>query len=109
MTETITTEQRRMRPTSDVMFREVSGEAVLLDLTKGQYYGLDEIGCRVWSLLHEGASVAAILDELVAEYDVEGSVLSADIEELIGELRAAGLVEPTSEQPAFSSGSMDGR
>ena len=43
----------------DVLFNDVGGEAVLLNLETGQYYGLDEVGTRMWSLLAECGQVEA--------------------------------------------------
>jgi len=76
----------------DVLFQEVGGEMVLLDLASEQYFGLDEVGVRIWTLLAEGASVGRILDALEAEYDVERAVLERDVDALLDELAEAGLV-----------------
>lgn len=37
----------------DVLFRELDSEGVLLDLETERYYTLDDIGARMWQLLHE--------------------------------------------------------
>ena len=39
---------------------ELGGEAVLLDLTTGVYYGLDPVGTRVWRLLQQPRSLAEL-------------------------------------------------
>ena len=76
----------------DVLFQEVSGETVLLDLNSESYFGLDEVGTRVWQLLSGGNSVAAMLDVLLNEYDVEREQLEMDVEELLNSLIEAGLI-----------------
>ena len=76
----------------DVLFQEVSGETVLLDLASENYFGLDEVGTRIWVLLNEGKNSGQILDVLINEYEVERSVLAADIEELLQGLIEAGLI-----------------
>jgi len=48
-----------------MLFQEVSGENVILDLASESYFGLDVIGTREWSLLEAGACVAAMLDVLM--------------------------------------------
>ena len=50
---------RTFQLSPDVLFQEVSGEMVLLDLNSEQYFGLDEIGARIWSLLESGAGESA--------------------------------------------------
>ena len=37
----------------DVVFRDLDGEAVLLNLALGIYFGLNEVGTRMWNLLHQ--------------------------------------------------------
>jgi hypothetical protein len=77
----------------EVLFQEVSGETVLLDLESESYFGLDEIGTRVWVLLNEGKSVGQMVDVLQEEYEVERVTLEGDIDELLGELAEAGLIK----------------
>ena len=77
----------------DVLFQEVSGETVLLDLESEQYFGLAEVGTRIWALLNEGQGVAAIVETLLTEYEVEREQLEADVRELLAALLDAGLLE----------------
>lgn len=76
----------------NVVAREVGGETMLLDLASGTYFGLDPIGGRFWQLLEEGKSSGEARDVLLAEYDVTPEVLESDLESLLGELAANGLV-----------------
>ena len=55
----------------EVLFQEVSGEIVLLDLASESYFGLDEIGARIWALLNEEKTVGQIVGVLL-----EGIVLA---------------------------------
>jgi hypothetical protein len=75
-----------------VMARQVGDETVLLDLASGNYYGLDPVGARIWQLLGEGKTLVEVCDALVAEYDVPRSTLESDVERLVGELGAKGLL-----------------
>lgn len=76
-----------------VLFQEVSGETVLLDLDSESYFGLDEIGTRIWMLLNEGRGQGGIVDALLEEYEVERDTLEADVAELLGNLLEAGLIK----------------
>ena len=77
---------------SDVLFQEVAGETVLLDLASEQYFGLDEVGTRIWALLGEGKAIDAIVSVLLEEYEVERARLESDVRELLGSLLEAGLI-----------------
>lgn len=76
----------------EVMSQEVSGETVLLDLQSESYFGLDEVGTRVWQLLQEKDDLQGVYDVMLAEYDVEPDQLKDDLEELLGKLSDSGLV-----------------
>ena len=77
---------------SEALFQEVGGEMVLLDLASESYFGLDEVGARVWGLLSDDKNVGQILDTLLQEYEVDRETLEADVEELLGSLLEAGLI-----------------
>jgi len=76
----------------DVLFRELDGEGVLLDLETEQYYTLDDIGVRMWQLLHENKEVELVVAPLLGEYDVDEATLRQDLAKLIARLSEAGLI-----------------
>ena len=51
----------------DVVFRDLDGETVLLDLRGGVYFGLDGVGARIWQLLQRPTSLRAVRDVLVKQ------------------------------------------
>lgn len=81
-----------VRITPDVLHQEMGGETVLLNLANEKYFGLDLVGTRVWQLLNETQSADDVVTRLTEEYDVPTEQLRADVERLITELVAAGLV-----------------
>lgn len=80
-------------PSPDVVFRELEGEAVLLHLETGLYFGLDPVGTRIWSLLAQGTPLRRLHARLLEEYDVAPARLEADLLQLATRLLASGLVE----------------
>jgi hypothetical protein len=75
-----------------VIYRELSGEVVLLNLQSGVYYGLDTVGSRIWQLLMESRGLDEVCAIMLDEYDVDPDTLQADVETLVGELSDKGLV-----------------
>ena len=75
-----------------VVFRQMDDGAVLLDLESGVYFGLDEIGTRVWTLLVDCGTPAAVCSAMLQEFDVDPDVLTGDVLRLVGELQQNGLV-----------------
>lgn len=81
-----------VRITPDVLHQELGGETVLLNLANENYFGLDEVGTRVWQVLGETHSASDVVSRLTEEYDVPTEQLRADVSRLISDLAAAGLV-----------------
>jgi hypothetical protein len=82
-----------------VLFRELDGEAVLLDLQSERYYGLDDVGTRMWSLLSEHGDVRVVYERLLSEYQVDGTVLERDLARMIGELARFGMLTVEGDVP----------
>lgn len=72
----------------------VGDETVILHLGNGTYYGLDPIGARLWEALKAGRTVASVVDEVLASYDVERSQVEQDLLALIESLAANDLLLP---------------
>jgi hypothetical protein len=75
-----------------VLFQEVAGEAVLLNLQTEQYFGLNEVATRALQLLQQDGRLAVVFETLAREYDVAPERLSGDLVALIRDLETAGLV-----------------
>ena len=72
---------------------DLAGETVLLSMKTARYYGLVDVGARIWSMLREPVSVAVICATIAREYDVTLERCEADILRFLEELEAQGLVE----------------
>jgi hypothetical protein len=84
---------RSVRIPDHVLARAVDGELVLLNLDNENYYGLDEVGTAMWEAISTTASVGDALQELLGQFDVDEERLTADLDQLLGELSSRGLVE----------------
>lgn len=84
---------KRVAAREGVLVREVQGEAVLLNLDRECYFGLDPVGTRMWGVLTQAGNVQLAIDQLGAEYEVDPAELGADVGRFLGELEDAGLVD----------------
>ena len=82
---------------SDILTQEVSCETVILDLNSESYFGLDEIGTRIWQLIQEQKDLKSVTATMLNEYDVEEKQLAEDIEDLLAKLDEAGLIKLNSD------------
>jgi hypothetical protein len=78
---------------AQVLFRELQGELVLLQLERGAYFGLDPVGAHIWQLLREERSLGEVVQALVAEYDVSEPRAREDVVDLVRRLQEHGLVD----------------
>jgi Coenzyme PQQ synthesis protein D (PqqD) len=84
---------QRVIASESVLVRELSGEAVLLNLDSEMYFGLDEIGFRMWTVLTTADSIDAAYKQLLSEYEVQPEELLESLDALIGQCMEQGLLE----------------
>lgn len=82
----------RVRRSAEVLHREIEGEAILVDLDSGRFFGLDEVGARVWAGMEREATVASLVDLVVAEFRVGRPRAERDLLALLRDLAKRGLV-----------------
>ncbi len=82
----------RVRVPDDVLISNLQDESVILNLKSERYFGLDDVGTRMLSLLSTSDSIEAAYESLAAEYDVDREALRQDLATLIENLLQQGLV-----------------
>jgi len=83
---------RIVRVPDDVLFRELHGEAVILNLASSTYFGLDAVGTRIWQLCEAHGSLQAVLEAMQREFDASGDKLQLDLLMFVDELVSKGLL-----------------
>jgi hypothetical protein len=76
----------------DIHERAFDGDLVLLDLARGDYFGVNEVGARLWAGLVAGKTAREVAVEIQPDYDVSPDTLLADLEMLTTQLVARGLI-----------------
>ena len=61
----------------------------MMNISKGNYYGLDTVGGRVWESIAEPKQVGELFDALVTEYTVDRATCEADVLRFLIETRSA--------------------
>ncbi len=83
----------RIVVSQDQVSCDLSGEAAILNLKAGVYYGLNTVGASIWKLIQEPRSVKEIQAAIQEEYEVEPDQCGRDVLELLQELSTNGLIE----------------
>ena len=77
---------RPLAPAPDVVYRDVNGEAVILHLGTSTYFGLDEVGTRIWQLAVDGRTLREICAALPEEFDAPAGQIEHDVVSLVDQL-----------------------
>ena len=85
--------QSKISVPSSVYVQPLVDETVILDTATGKYYGLDNVGARIWNLLVEHRDVGTAFNILLEEYNVEAPRLEKDLLELVDKLADMELVK----------------
>jgi len=86
-----------VRITDDVIFNDLQGEVVLLNLKTGIYFGLDPVGTRIWQLIQDHGVLGPVRDAMLQEFEVSAERLWEDLRDLVGRLADNELVEVINE------------
>lgn len=81
------------RKRADARYRNVGGEGVVVRQAAGEVLVLNEVGARVLDLLDAETPVAALVDALAAEFDVDRAALERDVAAYLRDLLDAGIIE----------------
>ncbi len=72
---------------------DMDGEKVMLSIQSGKYYNLGKVGGRIWELIAAPVQVAAVVDSLVDEYEVERSDCEAQVLAFLEHLQGEQLIQ----------------
>jgi hypothetical protein len=76
---------------------DVDETIVMMSILQGKYYGLDEIGTRIWELIAEPRSIGAVCATLLQEFDVDEETCRRDVLDFVRELAGEKLVRVVDE------------
>jgi hypothetical protein len=65
---------------------KIGEEVVMLDMESGFYFGLNSVASVIWGLLAEEIGFEKLIDQLMAQFDVERALCEADTLELLDQM-----------------------
>lgn len=81
----------------DLTVADLGEEAVLLDASTGMYYGLNEVGARVLSLIGQPRAVGEVMAAVLEEYDVPTDKLRPELTAFLEKMAERGLIQQCNE------------
>ncbi len=86
------TDTTRIAARPDQISSDLEGETILLHMTSGLYYGLNDVGVKIWTLIQTPQTLADLRQTLLNEYDVAPEDCDRELKELLISLSEADLV-----------------
>ena len=90
---------RCLRVREGVVFKELDGESVLLDLSSGTYFGLNDTGTCLWQGLTESQDLDAAVCRLLERFDIDSARARADATRLVATLVEKRLLVSADDRP----------
>lgn len=78
-----------------ILFVPVDGEAVLLSIDSGKYFGVSGAFQHLLEGLREGLTRDDMIAQTCARYDVQADAAAADLDRMLAELTKAKIIERT--------------
>jgi len=88
-------------PRADLVCRIVEGEVVILDKSSGKIHQLNSTASFVWNRLDGHTSLAAIVTDMVREFDVEFEIARADVARVVADLARLELIASSEPESAI--------
>ncbi|NBC83042.1 MAG: lasso peptide biosynthesis PqqD family chaperone [Bacteroidetes bacterium] len=87
----------RIKRKTDVISSQIDGEAVMMSLKNGEYYGLNETGSYIWDELVNESSVNKLVAQLTQQYEVDENTCLDEVTRLVYDLQKKDLIEVVEE------------
>ncbi len=76
----------------NIDWKEFDNESVLLNLSTGYYFRLNQVGTFVWPLINEDHNIGDMVDQVVAKFEVSQRQAKSDIHDFIEQLLTEQLI-----------------
>jgi hypothetical protein len=85
--------QMRVRRKDDVLDTEIDKETVMMDINKGRYFRLNEMGTRIWTELAQPVVIGDLCDRLTAEFNAPPEQCREEVLDFLGNLLSRGMLQ----------------
>lgn len=81
-----------IRRADNILAAPLDDTLLMMSVEKGMYYGLHGVGPRIWELLEQPTTEAALVAALLAEFEVDADVCATQVSAFLAGLRERGLL-----------------
>lgn len=76
----------------EMLSSDMDGEKVMMSIENGEYYGLNQIGSRIWELIETPKTIDELIGKLTDEFDVSPELCENDVMVFLKELLEKNLI-----------------
>lgn len=77
---------------NEIVFSKMDDEIVMMNLEKGEYYGISPVGSRIWELLETPQTVDDICRTLCEEYAVTLEQCTEEVLSFITQMKGKNII-----------------
>jgi len=77
---------------SNLDVTDLNGEKIMMNLERGEYLALNDVGSRIWEIIDKSVNVNDIINTLINEYNIDFKTCEASVMEFLGSLNNAELI-----------------
>jgi hypothetical protein len=77
---------------SQIIYENIDGELVLINMSKGSYYSTDAVGAQLWELIIAGCRVEEMQEHIHSRYEGEAAEIVRGIGDFLAELQREELI-----------------
>ena len=89
----ISDQHTKITRNADLVATDMDGELVMMNLARGEYFGLNAVGSRIWEMLASPCSIAELCYRLEKEFAVDREQCLQEVSLFINELLSQGLAQ----------------
>lgn len=78
----------------DVAAKVIDGELIIIRLSDGTYYSMDNVGTSVWEMIEACTDLGTVVREIAQRYAAPVAEVESDVSTLMRELIDEGLIVP---------------
>ncbi len=89
---------RQYKAVSEHLSCDLNGEAVILNIKNGKYYGINEVGSVIWGAIQNPVNFEDIKSLVLQEYEVDEATCGKEVKDFLEKMAKEDLVEVLDEK-----------
>lgn len=83
---------RAVKRNDELIVASIDGELVMLSVEKGQYFGIEGVGTRIWELLESPKTEDSIIESIIEEFEVDEATCRRDVVDFLDRMLEMELI-----------------